>query len=102
MKSELLNGILAVVSDVCEIGADEILSHCKRNDVVDARCIFVHYALRKYGFKAATLAAFLDRKRICSVNDCIRNHDVFHKQSVSYRLMCAEIGRKLAEMYPVT
>jgi len=102
MKSQLLNGILAVVSSVSEIPADEILSHTKRNDVVDARCLFVHFAIRKYGFKAATIAQFLDRKRLCSVNDCLRNHDLFLSQSVSYRLMCNEIDRKLSTIYPTT
>ena len=102
MKTQLLNGILAVVSSVSEISAGEILSHIKRNDVVDARCLFVHFAMRKYGFQTATLATFLNRKRICSVNDCIRNHDLFLMQSVSYRLMCNEIDRKLSTIYPTT
>lgn len=102
MKTQLLNGILAVVSTISEIPADEIQSHSKRNDVVDARCLFVHFALRKYGFQTATLAAFLNRKRICSINDCLRNHDLFLTQSISYRLMCNEIDRKLSAIYPTT
>lgn len=99
MKSEILSSILTVVSSVCEISPDEICSKCKRNDVVDARCIFVYYC-NKFGFKAAEIAQFLHRKRLCFVNDCLRNHNCFSEQSLSYRLLCHDVGRMLCDKYP--
>ena len=99
MKSEILNDILKVVSSVCEIPAEDILSKCKRNDVVDARCIFVYYC-NKFGFKAAEVARFMNRQRICFFNDCLRNHQIFKEQTLSYRLLCHDVDRMLADKYP--
>ena len=99
MKSEILNDILVVVSSVCEIPADEILSKCKRNDVVDARCIFVYYC-NKFGFKASEVTRFLNRKRLCFFNDCLRNFESFSQQSLSFRLLCHDVNRMLTNKYP--
>lgn len=96
MKTEILKSILNIVTSVCEIPQEQILSKCKRNDIVDARCIFVHFAVRKYGFKSAYISAFLGRKRTKFVNDCLNNYDNFFEQSMSFRLMCHDVQRMLS------
>ena len=100
MKTAFLLKILSVVEEVCEISGDEIRSHVKRQDIVDARVIFVFYC-SKYGFPAATIANFIRRKRICSIRDMLANHKYFSAQSASFRLMSAEVGKKLADMFPI-
>lgn len=99
MKTELLNGILDVVSEVCEVSREDILSHCKREDVVDARCIFVYYC-KEYGFKSTVLAEFLNRRRRCVIDSYIRNYPYFSRQSYMFRLCSAQVSEKLASMYP--
>lgn len=101
MKTELLNSMLDIVSEVCEVSREDILSHCKREDVVDARCIFVHYC-RKYGFKNQVVAEFLNRKRRCVIDAYLRNYPYFSKQSYLFRIYDRQVGDKLADMYPVT
>ena len=101
MKTQILTQILSVVSEVCEVTGEEILSHSKRADIVDARNIFV-YNCSKYGFQHATIADFINRKRICTIRDCISNHLNYSRQSAAYRLLCAEVAKKLSEMFPAT
>ena len=101
MKTALLRQILEVVASVCEISCEEIVSHTKRSDVVDARVIFVFYCT-KYGFQAATLAQFLDRTRQASIRDCLSNYKIFSAQSAVFRFLSKEVGGKLAEILPQT
>ena len=101
MKTQILSQILSIVSEVCEVKGEEILSRSKRADVVDARNIFV-FNCSKYGFQHATIADFIHRKRICTVRDCISNHLNYSRQSAAYRLLCAEVAKKLAEMFQST
>ena len=101
MKTEMLNEILEVVSNVCEVSREELLSHCKREDVIDARCIFIHHCMT-YGFKKQVLADFLDRKRRCVIDAYIRNYPYFYKQSYLFRLYDQQISDKLSGKYPVS
>ena len=101
MKTALLHQILEVVSSICEIPCEEIVSHTKRADVVDARVIFVYYASR-YGFPTATIAKFINRTRVCSVNDHLANYKNFSAQSVAFRLLSKEVDGKLRCIFPET
>lgn len=101
MKTALLHQILMVVSEICEISENEIVSHVKKQDVVDARIIFVHYCT-KYGFPAATIAKYLNRKRLCTIHDCLYNYKIYSGQSAAFRYLSAEVGKKLVEVFPTT
>lgn len=101
MRTELLNEILGVVSEVCEVSKDEILSHCKREDVVDARCIFVHFC-KEYGFQSNVLMNFLGRKRRVVIDSYVRNYKYYSKQSYMFRLFCSKIADKLSVSLPKT
>ena len=99
MKSEILNQIVNVVSDVCEVSVEDIKSQCKRGDIVEARCLFVHYCYA-YGLQPASMLKFLNRKRKSTVNDCGSNYLIFKRQSASFRLMSKQIAEKLAVIFP--
>jgi len=101
MKSEILNKIAEIVAEECEVSVSEIKSMCKRGDIVEARCLFVHYCYA-YGLQPASITKFLDRKRKASVNDCCSNYIIFKKQSASFRLMSNQIAEKLEAIYPGT
>lgn len=100
MKSELLHTILSVVSDICEINENEICSHVKRSDVVDARVLFIYYC-HKYGFPPASVAKYVGRARTSCVTDALYNYKIFSRQSAAFRYLCTEIGKKLADIFPV-
>lgn len=99
MKTQLLNNILNVVSDVCEISTSDILSHSKRNDVVDARCIFVHFCM-EYGLPTITIMRFLNRRRTCVISNYLQNYGIYSRQSFSFRLLCSQVSEKLSNIYP--
>ena len=101
MKTSLLNDILGIVSDVCEVSREDILSHCKREEVVDARCIFVHYC-KEYGFQSQVLADFLNRKRRCVIDAYARNYQYFSRQSYMFRFYSRQVSEKLSGMFPVS
>ena len=101
MKTDILNSILGVVSEVCEVSREDILSHCKREEVVDARCIFVHYC-KEYGFQSKVVAEFLNRKRACVVDAYARNYRSYSKVSFMFRTYSRQVADKLSVMFPVT
>ena len=101
MKTQMLNSILDIVSEVCEVSREDLLSHCKREEVVDARCIFVHYC-KEYGFQSKVLAEFLNRKRACVVDAYARNYRSYSKVSYMFRTYSRQVCAKLAEMFPVS
>jgi len=101
MKSEMMDKIVTIVAEVCEVPALEIRSTTKKGDVVEARCIFVQYC-RAYGIAPAVIAKFLNRKRTISVYDHLRNYYIYRKQSFSFRNLCREVEAKLTDSYPRT
>jgi len=99
MKSVILHQILSAVAEICEINENEIVSHVKQQDVVDARTIFV-YSCLKYGFPAATVAKYIHRSRICSVRDYYDRYGEMRKQSNAFKYLSNEVVKKLAETMP--
>jgi len=99
MKSEMLNQIAEVVAKECEVTVAEIKSTCKRGDIVEARCMFVHYCY-VYGLQPASITNFLGRSRKNTINDCCSNYLIFRKQSVSFRLMSNKVETILVGMFP--
>ena len=99
MKTELLNEVLGVVTEVCEVSREDVLSHCKKEDVLYARCIFVHQC-KDYGIPNNVLAEFLNRRRGCVIDSYIQSYKYFYKQSYIFRLCSAKVSDKLASKYP--
>lgn len=99
MKSEILNQIAEVVAHECEVTTDDIKSTCKRGDIVEARCIFVHFCYA-YGIQPSAITRFLGRSRKNTVNDCCSNYLIFKRQSFAFRLMSNKVDKILADMFP--
>ena len=101
MKTQLLEEIASVVSEVCEVPVERIRSHCKSEDVVDARCIFVHFC-KDYGFTNQAIMRFLHRTRTCVVDNYLCNFHVYRQQSFMLRVFCTKVADKLAVIFPRT
>lgn len=99
MKSEILQTIAETCAQVCEVSVEDIRSLCKRGDMVEARCIFVHYCYA-YGLQPSSILQFLRRKRKASVNDYSSNYLILRRQSTSFRLMSDQVGQKLSALFP--
>ncbi len=56
MKTQILNTIAETVASVCEVSVEDIRSMCKRGDIVEARCLFVHFCYA-YGLQRCTVPA---------------------------------------------
>ena len=101
MKTQILEQIACVVSDVCEVPVERIRSHNKCEETVDARTIFAHYC-RMYGLKSYSIMRYLHRTRTCVVDNYLANYYIYYKQSYMFRLSCKKVADKLAEMFPQT
>jgi len=101
MKTKTLNGILDTVSEVCEVSREELLSRCKRQEVVDARCIFVHFC-KQYGFPSKVIADFLGRQRACVVDNYAHNYHYFSRVSYIMRVYSQQVSDKLSVILPDT
>lgn len=73
MKTEILEKIASVVSEVCEVSVEQIRSHSKCAEDVDARCIFVHYC-KVYGISNYTIMRYLHRQRTCVIDRYLANY----------------------------
>lgn len=99
MKTEILETIIGIVAEVCEVPIDKIKSMNKCGDVVEARSMFVHFCYA-YGIQPICMMRFLNRKRLDSISDAAHNFHAFSKQSYSFRLMSGKVADKLAAIYP--
>lgn len=99
MKTQILNTIAETVASVCEVSVEDIRSMCKRGDIVEARCLFVHFCYA-YGLQPASITQFLGRSRKNTVNDCCSNYLIFKKQSVAFRLMSMKVESMLEDILP--
>lgn len=99
MKSKLLNAILNIVCEVCEVSKEDVVSMRKSEYIVEARSIFVSVC-RQYGLPSGSIARFLNRKRIQAVSEMLGNYRIFSKQSYSFRLMSKEVDEKISAIYP--
>ena len=84
-KSEIFAEVLRVVSEMTEIEVDDILSDCRREDVVEARVLLI-YVLSKADFKPACIAHYLG---------CTRGSVYYHLNGFENRLR----QNKMLEMY---
>ena len=100
MKTEFLNEILGIVSEVCEVSREDLLSHCKREDVLYARCILVKHC-KDYGIPNNVLAEFLNRHRGCVIDTYVRSYKYFHKVSYMFRFCDAKVSETVAAKYPL-
>lgn len=60
-KSELFDGILAKVCEVCEVDYDAVIGGSKAQYIVDARCLAIQY-LRRAGLSSDEIALIILRK----------------------------------------
>ena len=101
MKTMYLESIASAVSEVCEVTIDDLCSHCKRAELVDARCIFVHYC-KVYGFSNESIMRFLNRTRACVIDNYNANYHIYRKQSFMFRVFSTKVAEKLAVIFPET
>lgn len=98
-KRELFNLILNTTADVCEVAVSEILDGKRTMDVVDARCIAMHY-LRKYGLTTRDILRLFGRNNLNSVNSIVSAFEVKHSQSFCFRSNEKEIRKILESKLP--
>lgn len=58
-KRDLFQQIISTVSEITEVGRDEILSRSRRSDVVEARCLAI-YLMRQNRILPYQIAEFMD------------------------------------------
>ena len=99
MKTAIFHVILGIVSQICEISTEEIVSKVKRADVVEARTICIFQCVR-YGFTYASIAKFFGRTRTYFIGDAMYNYKIMSEKSASFRYLCAEVSKKIKETLP--
>jgi hypothetical protein len=63
-KTDIFDAILSAVVSDTEITKEQILSHSKQSDIVEARCLLYYY-LHKAGFYPAQIARMTNQSRQC-------------------------------------
>jgi len=101
MKTEILEKIASVVSEVCEVSVEQIRSHSKCAEDVDARCIFVHYC-KVYGISNYTIMRYLHRQRTCVIDRYLANYYTYSQQSYMFRVSSTQVADKLSSIFPAT
>lgn len=82
---------LAAVSEVTEIGQEQILSSCRQMEYVEARVLFIK-ALSEQGYHYSVIAKKMGRA-VSSIKALLDGFD--NRDSLIFRKLHSEITRKL-------
>ncbi len=99
MKTEIFDKIVGLVAETTELKKECILSSCKTEDLVAARCLFVHFCATN-GIPAVSIAEYINRKKPNSVNNYLASYESYYKSSPYFRAMERKIAKKLPETCP--
>ena len=99
MKTEIFDKIVGLVAETTELKKECILSSCKTEDLVAARCLFVHFCAAS-GMPTVSIADYMKRKKQTCVNNYLASYDSFYKSSPYFRCMRNSIAKKLPEVCP--
>ena len=99
MKTEIFDKIVNLVAETTELKKECILSSCKTEDLVAARCLFIHFCAIN-GIPSISIAKYINRKKSNSVNNYLASYDSFYKSSPYFRSMRNSIAKKLPEVCP--
>ena len=94
MKSKHFATILDVVSEVCEVSAQDIISLKKDEEIADARIIFVWLCIRS-GLKPKEIGKFLNRKNPNFVSEHKAKYTVRDAEYVVFRSLVRKAARIL-------
>lgn len=99
MKTEIFDKIVELVAETTELKKECILSSRKTEDLVAARCLFVHFCAIN-GIPSVSIAEYINRKKSNSVNNYLASYDAFYKSSPYFRGMRNSIAKKLPNVCP--
>lgn len=99
MKTQIFNTLLDIVSQECEVTKEDILSHNKAEEIVDARTILVYFC-KDYGLHTAEIAKFLNRKKTDTICEYMGKYPIFRKQSAKFRMDVNRITSLLSDILP--
>lgn len=96
MKTKIFETILDVVSEVCEVSKEDLLSQGKQDEVVEARAMLIWYC-RWNGLHANDIAKFVKRKHPNSVNDYLNKYRIYKSSTLLFRMLTERISKILPQ-----
>lgn len=99
MKTEFFDKIVDLVAKTTELKKECILSSCKTEDLVAARCLFVHFWATS-GIPTISIAEYMNRKKPTCINNYLASYDSFYKSSPYFRSLRNSIAKKLPDVCP--
>lgn len=99
MKTEIFDKIVNLVAETTELKKECILSSCKTEDLVAARCLFVHFCAAS-GIPTISIAEYMKRKKPTCISNYLASYESFYKSSPFFRSMRNSIAKKLPEVCP--
>lgn len=97
MYKDLFNAVLGLVSEVTGISKEDILSGSHRADIVDARCLFVHF-LFKEGVYPTVIASMM-KKSSAGVRHLLAGFDNRKTSNKLFSNISEEIEKKLESKF---
>ncbi len=94
-KSEIFNNVIEIVSNCTEISTKDIVSSCRRADIVDARCIAIHWLFTK-GFTIYNIKELFSFQSHNSVRHNITIYNNRYKTDGYFRDLAQSVANKLS------
>lgn len=98
MKPKIFNTILDVVSEVCDVPAQEIVSFKKDEEIAEARIILVWLCVR-CGLKPKEIGKFLNRKNPNFVSEQKAKYTVRDAEYTCFRSLVRKAARILPSRF---
>ena len=98
MKPKIFNTILDVVSEVCDVSAQDIVSFKKDEEIAEARIILVWLCVR-CGLKPKEIGKFLNRKNPNFVSEQKAKYTVRDAEYTCFRSLVRKAARILPSRF---
>lgn len=94
MKDRIIEEVLKTVSEVTRVKTEDIISECKRNEVLEARQLFVWYC-KVNGGCVVDILRFINRKHANCITEIISKYHSNYARYTMFRMMADKISRVL-------
>lgn len=101
MKSKIFDCILDTVSEISEVSREEILGKVRTSDVIEARCLVMHFC-KKYGLSDKFLQQKFNRKSAFGISKLAYCCECYERNSFAFKQAIFAVKSRLSQVIDTT
>lgn len=93
-KKEIFDKIIEICAEVCSVSVEDIISGCRKEDVVTARAIVVFWC-DAAGFSVESLVKYCECNNANSINSVKSRIETMWVERFAFHILIKEVGDRL-------